>query len=135
MICLDNSVLSRFASPTAYPRVTQYLSDHADVPWTIPATVAYEYYSFFDDDHEVRRQQRRLAERFDAILPLTDAVAAEAIWIENALDEHDVSLSTADCLHVATAHEAGATFVTRDAADFDRAPVRDLLAVDVIESV
>ena len=35
MICLDNSVLSRFASPTDYPRVTQYLSANSDVPWTI----------------------------------------------------------------------------------------------------
>ena len=45
MICLDNSVLTRFASKKRYPAVEQYLSEHATEPWTIPATVAYEYYT------------------------------------------------------------------------------------------
>lgn len=134
MICLDNSVLSRFASPKAFPAVTQYLSDHDSEPWTVSATVAYEYYSYFDTDAKIREQQRRLDERFDAILPFTDDVATEAARIENSLDARDISLDTADLLHAATAREAGATFVTCDVADFDKPAIRQLLAVDSIET-
>lgn len=134
MICLDNSVLSRFASKTEFPAVTRYLSAHASDPWTIPAGVAYEYYSYFDSDSEMRRQQKLLDERFDGILPVTDDVAREAASMENALDDLGISLSTADLLHAATAREAGATFVTRDIADFGKPPIHDLLDVDVIET-
>jgi len=132
MICLDNSVLSRFASSTTYPAVTDYLSGHAAVPWTIPATVAYEYYAYFDSDAEVRRQRRLVGERFDGILPYTDDVAAEATRIENALASHDASLPAADLFHAATASDAGATFVTSDVGDFDDPAVRDLLDVDLV---
>jgi len=69
---LDNSVLSRFASPKSYLAVTQYLSNRSSLPWTIPATVAYEYYSYFDTQEEVRIQQTKLDTHFDGILPVTD---------------------------------------------------------------
>lgn len=134
MICFDNSVLSRFASPKAFPAVTKYLSDHHADLWVVPATVTYEYYAYFDTDASIREQQRRLDERFDAILPFTDDVAREAAQIENSLDDHNISLDTADLLHAATAREAGATFVTRDADDFDKPPIRQLIPVDGIES-
>lgn len=133
MICLDNSVLSRFASETEFPAVTAYLSAHSAEPWTIPAVVAYEYYSYFDTDAEVRRQQRLLDERFDAVLPVTDGVASETARIENAFDSQGVSLDTADLLHAATARNAGATFVTCDVNDFDKPPIRDLLDVDFVD--
>lgn len=133
MICLDNSVLSRFASPEPSPAVDEYLTEHPSEPWTIPATVAFEYYAFFDSQNEITTQQRALQERFDAILPFTDDVAAGGAQLQVALDSQDVSLSIADLFHAATAREAGATFVTRD-ADFDREPVRQLLDVDVIQS-
>lgn len=133
MICLDNSVLSRFASQTKFPAVTAHLSDHSTEPWTIPGTVAYEYYSYFDSDSAIRRQQHRIDERFDAVLPVTDDVSAEAARIETALESHDISLDTADLLHAATARDAGATFVTCDADDFDRPPIRDLFDLDFVD--
>jgi len=82
MICLDNSVLSRFASPKSYPAVIEYLSNRSSLPWTIPATVAYEYYSYFDTQEEVRIQQTKLDTHFDGILPVTNDVAAEAAQME-----------------------------------------------------
>lgn len=132
MICLDNSVLSRFASPDPSPAVDSYLAEHATVPWTVPATVAFEFYAHYDSAGAVRRQQQELTERFDGILPFTGDVAATAAQVQIALDVQGVSLSIADLFHAAAAREAGATFVTRDAGDFDAEPVRDVLDVDII---
>lgn len=134
MICLDNSVLSRFASPAPSPAVDEYLSRHASEPWTIPATVAFEYYSYFDSPDEIRRQQRELNSAVDGILPLTDDVAAEAAQIRASLASQDATLDAADLLHVATAREAGATFVTRDVGDFDVESIRELLDVDLVDT-
>lgn len=134
MICLDNSILSRFASRAASPSIDDYLSANSSEPWTIPATVAFEYYSYFDTRGEIRRQQRKLNSVFDGVLPTTDEVAAEAAQVRASLAAQDVTLDTADLLHVATAREAGATFVTRDVDDFDKEPVRQLLDVDLVRS-
>ena len=134
MICLDNSVLSRFASREPSPSVNDFLAAHSSEPWTVPATVAFEYYSYFDTRGEIARQQSKLNTVFDGILPTTDDVAAEAAQIQAALAAQDVILDTADLLHVATARENGATFVTRDIDDFDKVPVLDLLDVALIRS-
>lgn len=134
MICLDNSVLSRFASQESSPEINEYLAAHSSEPWTIPATVAYEYYSYFDTQGEIRRQQNELHSVFDGILPATDDVAAEAAQIRSSLAAQDLALDAADLLHGATAREAGATFVTRDVDDFDQEPILALLDVDLIRS-
>lgn len=133
MICLDNSVLRKYASPNAHPAVLSYLKDHATEPWSIPASVAYEYLSYYDAPSEIRRQRRNLDELFEEIVPLTGDVAAEAALIEASLVEQGVSLDAADLLHAATAREAGATFVTADVDDFDVPPIRELLDVDVVD--
>lgn len=133
MICLDNSVLRRFASPQPSPAVEAYLEEHAAVPWVIPATVAFEYYAHYQTQSEVRTQQRELNAHLDGILPLTDDVAVQAAQLRLALDNQDVSLGLADLLHAATARDAGATFVTRDVNDFDYRPLEDLIDLDIIE--
>lgn len=134
MICLDNSVLSRFASPKSSPSVNEFLAAHSSEPWTVPATVAFEYYSYFETRGEIRRQQDKLNSVFDGILPTTDDVAAEAAQIQASLAAQEVALDTADLLHVATAREASATFVTRDVKDFDKEPILQLLDVALIRS-
>ena len=134
MICLDNSVLRRFARPNPSPGVDEYLKENASVPWVIPATVAFEYYVFYDTQAEIRTQQRLLNSRLDGILPLTDEVASEAAQLQTLLAEHDIALDLVDLLHVATARDSGATFVTRDAGDFDKQPLKDLLSIDIIDS-
>jgi len=132
MICLDNSVLRRFASPDPSPAVDDYLANRAAEPWVIPATVAFEYYLFYETQAEIRTQQRELTTHFDGILPLDNAVAVEAARLHVLLDAQDVSLGFADLLHAATAREAGATFVTRD-RDFDARPLEELMTIDIIE--
>jgi len=134
MICLDNSVLRRFASPDPSPEVDAYLGDHASVPWVIPATVAFEYYVHYRTQANVRKQQQLLNSRFDGILPLTDDVASEAAQLQTVLEKQGIGLQLADLLHASTAREAGATFVTRDADGFDKAPLKDLMTIDIIRS-
>lgn len=134
MICLDNSVLTRFASSKRYPAVERYLSEHDTEPWTTPATVAYEYYSFFETQSAVQTQQRKLEDRLDGIFPVTDDVATEAAKMEIVLGEQGTSLATTDLLHAATARANGATFVTRDVDDFDKEPIKQLMDIDVIYS-
>jgi tRNA(fMet)-specific endonuclease VapC len=132
MICLDNSVLSRFSSPQTFPEVEAYLASHSSSLWTVPASVAYEYYSYFDSQSKIRTQQQRLSEALDGVLPVTDSVAAEAAIIETSLAKQGVSLDTADLIHVATARESGTTFVTCDRNDFDKEPIRQLLDIDIL---
>jgi len=132
MICLDNSVLRRFASPDPSPAVDAYLEEQAADPWVIPATVAFEYYVHYETQAAIRTQQRELGTHFDGILSLTDDVAAEAARLNILLDAQDISLGFADLLHAATAREAGATFATRD-RDFDVKPLHDLMGIDFIE--
>lgn len=133
MICLDNSVLRKYTSPTAHPEVLSYLKDHAAEPWSIPASVAYEYFSYYDTPSEIRRQRRNLDELFEEIVPLTDDVAVEAALIEASLADQGITLDAADLLHAATARDAGATFVTADVADFHESPIDALLDVDVVD--
>lgn len=134
MICLDNSVLSRFASPESSPALASYLEDHAAELWTIPATVAFEYYMQFDTQGGVRRQNRTLQQELDGILPLTNDVASAAAQVNIALEEQGTSLEIVDLLNVAAARDSGATFVTRDIDDFDKSPIRHLLDIDLIQS-
>jgi predicted nucleic acid-binding protein len=134
MICLDNSVLRRLANPRPSPAVDSVLAEHSSDPWVIPATVAFEYYAHYDTQGEIRQQQRLLTERLDGILPFTNAVAAEAARLQLLLEKQDVSLGIADLLHAATAREAGVTFVTRDAANYDTEPLKQLLSLKIIDS-
>ncbi len=132
MICLDNSVLRRLASPQSFPKVNSYLSDHSSEPWVTPATVAFEYYAYYGSQSKVRQQQRVLNNKLDGILPFTDDVASEAAQLQLLLGKQNVSLDIADLLHAATAREAGVTFVTRDADDYDKEPLKQLMSVEII---
>lgn len=98
----------------------------------MPATVAFEYYAHYDTQADIRTQQQQLNSLFDGILPLTDAVASEAAQLRVLLQSHDLTLDLADLLHAATAREAGATFVTRDADDFDHQALQQLMSIDII---
>lgn len=133
MLCLDNSVVAKFARPEPDANVVSYLKRNASEPWGVPATVVFEYLRYYSSQSAVRQHRHALDQRIQRVLPLTGDVAVEAVLLEHSLAQHDVSLGLADLLHAATARERGATFVTCDASDFDNAPVRQLLDVDVIE--
>lgn len=61
-------------------------------------------------------------------------MASEAAELELLLERQDISLTTADLLHAATAREAGVTFVTRDVDDYDKGPFKDLMSLEIIRS-
>jgi predicted nucleic acid-binding protein len=133
MICLDNSVLRKFADPDPHPRVVEYLEAHSSDVWVVPAIIAYEFFSVEGSRPGVQRLRSVLRETVDEIRPLTDDVAAEAAVLEGSLREQNRSLATADLLSAATAREAGATFATADGDDFDTPPLHDLLELDIID--
>lgn len=133
MLCFDNSVLARFARSNPDPNVVAYLKRHASETWAVPATVLFEYLRYFGSQSQIQRNRYALTQRIQRVLPLTEAVAVEAAILEDTLAGQNVSLNLADLLHAATAREAGATFVTCDANDFDKGTVHSLLDLDVID--
>jgi predicted nucleic acid-binding protein len=133
MICLDNSVLRKFADPNPDPAVVAYLKDRGSEQWIVPAIIAYEFYSIETRRTDIQRVQSQLHAIIDEIRPFTDAVAVEAAALEGSLTQQNQSLATADLLSAATAREAGATFVTADKNDFDKRPLHELMDVDIID--
>ncbi|WP_159077013.1 type II toxin-antitoxin system VapC family toxin [Halococcoides cellulosivorans] len=132
MLYLDDSVLRKAVEDPPDPTVAAYLRDHATEPWAIPATVAWEYLSYYADDGR-RRDERRFLERtFEEIAPIDLAVAAEAATLRARLDAIDRSLQAADLLHLATARCGDGRFVTAD-RDFDAPELYDLLDLTVLD--
>jgi len=78
------------------------------------------------------RSQRTLNEDIDRILDFSDDVALEAAYLGERLETQGVTLDPIDMLNLATAHEAGVTFVTHNSNDFDKTPIHQLADVDVI---
>lgn len=135
MLCFDNSVVAKFARPNPDENVVSYLERNASQPWVIPATVLFEYLRYYSSQSAVQQQRHVLTQQLQRVLPLNEAVAVEAVYLEQALSNQDIRLALADLLHAATARENNATFVTCDVGDFDKAPIRQLLDIDVIEPV
>ncbi|MFC6977124.1 type II toxin-antitoxin system VapC family toxin [Halomicroarcula sp. GCM10025709] len=133
MLCFDNSVVAKFARPDPDANVIAYLKQHAKEPWAIPATVLFEYLRYYSTQSTVNQNHHALNQRIQRVLPLNEAVAVEAVLLEQSLSQQDVSLDLADLLHAATARENSATFVTCDASDFDKAPIHQLLDLDIVE--
>lgn len=135
MLCLDNSVVAKFARPDSDDNVVSYLEQNASQPWVIPASVLFEYLRYYSSQSAVQGQHLALTQRVQRVLPLNEAVAVEAVYLEQALSNQDIRLALADLLHAATARENNATFVTCDVADFDKTPIHQLLDIKIIEPV
>ena len=133
MLCLDNSVVAKFARPDPDANVVSYLKDNASEPWAVPATVMFEYLRYYSSQSAVHQHQHALNQRIQRVLSLNEDVAVEAVLLEHSLTKQDVSLDLADLLHAATARANDATFVTCDASDFDKAPIHQLMDIDIIE--
>lgn len=133
MLCLDNNVVGKFARPDPDATVVSYLKDEASEPWAVPATVMFEYLRSYSSPAAVHRHQQALTQRIERVLALDEDVAGDAVLLEHSLGQRDVSLDLADLLHAATARANDATFVTCDASDFDVAPVRQVMDLDIIE--
>ncbi|QSG08054.1 type II toxin-antitoxin system VapC family toxin [Halapricum desulfuricans] len=134
MIVLDRDILARITGKHPDQDILNHLQRYRQEEWTIPTVVAWESYKAASGRSQMLRTQRVLRETLDRILDLTDDVALEAAYLDEQLGEQGVSLETADLLNLATAHEAGATFVTHNSNDFDKTPIHHLADVDVVVS-
>jgi tRNA(fMet)-specific endonuclease VapC len=132
MLYFDNSVLSRAAAQPPDESVAEYLHSHKEETWALPATVAFEYLHYYDSTAKRREEAQFLRIYFEEITPFSLAEALEATEIAHSLAQQDVTLATADLIHVATARANGGTFVTADANDFDGPAIHQLLDVDIV---
>ncbi|AWB28057.1 type II toxin-antitoxin system VapC family toxin [Halococcoides cellulosivorans] len=132
MIVLDRDVLAKISGRDVDQGVLNHCRQYSREEWTIPAIVAWESYKAVSERSQKRRVQRALADNFDRILDLTDDAGLEAAALDESLSAQGVTLDTADLLNLAIAHEAGGTFVTHNANDFDTPPVHDLVDIDVV---
>jgi hypothetical protein len=102
MLCLDNSVVAKFARPDPDSNIVAYLKRNVSEPWTIPATVLFEYLRYYSSQSAVHQHLHALNQRIQRVLSLNEDVAVEAVLLEHSLSQQDVSLDLADLLHAAT---------------------------------
>jgi tRNA(fMet)-specific endonuclease VapC len=130
MIVLDRDVLVGLGNSD--PQVVRHLQQYRSEEWTIPAIVAWESYKAEPSRSDMLNEQTKLRSNFDRILDFDDDTALEAAYLDDRLQSQGVSIDVADLLNLATAHEEGATFLTRNQNDFDKAPVHELVDLDVV---
>ncbi|MCU4716597.1 type II toxin-antitoxin system VapC family toxin [Halapricum hydrolyticum] len=133
MIVLDNDVAVKLLREDD-SAVKSHLSQYSGEAWAIPSLVSFEFFQHYGELTVVAQTQRRLHDVFDEILPFTDDVAVEAWRLNDRLLAQEISLDILDLLNLATAHEAGATFITHNSNDFDKPSVYQLVDLDVIVS-
>lgn len=134
MIVLDSDVLVKLGGADPDPAVVDHLQQYSEAEWTVPAIVAWEFYSSCDSRTEMERARARLTSTLDRVLDFGDGTALEAAYLDEKLRSHGVALEPADLLNLATAREAGGTFVTHNKRDFDKRPVREIADIDVVYS-
>ena len=132
MIVLDNDILVKLGGTDYDEEVVSHLQRYSHEEWTIPAIVAFEFYKSCDSRAEIQRARQRLTSAIDRIVDFTHDTAVEAAYLDELLSVQGVSLAPADLLNLATAYEAGGTFVTHNKNDFDKAPLREIADVDVV---
>ena len=132
MIALDRDALVKLGNSDR--AVVQALQQYRTREWTIPAHVAWESFQRHGSRRDMLREKRHLESSLDRILDFTIDTALEAAYLDERLRLQGMSLEPVDLLNLATAHEAGATFVTHNKHDFDNEPVHALADVDVIVS-
>lgn len=130
MIVLDRDVLVKLRNSER--EVIRHLQQYSTDEWTIPAHVAWESFQYHGNRTDMLREQQHLQSSFDRILPFTCDTALEAAYLDEKLHAHGVALDAVDLLNVATAHQAGGTFVTHNKNDFDSPPVHDLVDIDIV---
>jgi tRNA(fMet)-specific endonuclease VapC len=130
MIVLDRDVLVGLGNSDS--EVIRHLQQYRSEEWTIPAIVAWESYKAESSRGDMLHEQTKLRSNFDRIIDFSDDTALEAAYLDDKLQSQGVSIDVADLLNLATAHEEGATFLTRNRTDFDKAPVYELVDVDIV---
>jgi tRNA(fMet)-specific endonuclease VapC len=132
MIVLDRDVLVKLRNSDQ--AVVQHLQQYSTEEWTIPSHVAWESFQHYGSRPDMRREFHHLQSTFDRVLAFTADTALEAAYLDETLQEQDVTLDAVDLFNLATAHEAGGTFVTHNSRDFDRPALQELVDVDIVHS-
>jgi tRNA(fMet)-specific endonuclease VapC len=130
MIVLDRDVLVKLRN--SEKRVVQHLKQYRTDEWTIPPHVAWESFQYHGTRSAMLEEQQHLRSSLDRILRFTSDTALEAAYLDEKLQSQGVNLDPVDLLNLATAHEAGGTFVTHNKNDFDKAPLQEIADVDVV---
>lgn len=134
MLFLDNDVLRKYARPEPDQEVVEYLAGKRSEPWALPAVVVYEFLSFYDTQQKRDRRHRQLSEAVDEIAAFDEKAAKEAATLESLLESAGSSLDPADLLIAATVRDRGGSLATCNANDFDKAPVHELVDVDIVDT-
>jgi tRNA(fMet)-specific endonuclease VapC len=132
MIVLDRDILVKLRN--SEKAVVRHLKQYRTDEWTIPSHVAWESFQYHSSRSDMLKEQQHLRSSLNRILPFTSDAALEAAYLDEKLQSQGVSLDPVDLLNLATAHEAGGTFVTHNKNDFDKAPLREIVDVDVVLS-
>jgi len=130
MIVLDRDILVKLRN--SEKAVVQHLKQYHTDEWTIPSHVAWESFQHHSSRSDMLKEQQHLRASLDRILPFTSDTALEAAYLDAKLQSRGVKLDSVDLLNLATAHEAGGTFVTHNKNDFDKAPLREIADVDIV---
>jgi len=80
----------------------------------------------------MQRTQTKLNNELDRIIDFSDDTALEAAYLDERLQAQGLDLPAVDFLNLATAHAEGATFVTHNKNDFEKAPIQQLADIDVV---
>ncbi|QLH85110.1 type II toxin-antitoxin system VapC family toxin [Halosimplex pelagicum] len=132
MLCLDNDVFRKYTTDPPDGNVVDYLAEHHDDPWGLPAVVLFEWLQVYESHDTIRTKRSQVDSVVDEVLPLD--VAVEAANMRARLAATDTTLDLADLLIAATAREADATLVTANENDFDKPPIHELLDVDIVDT-
>jgi len=130
MIVLDRDILVKLRN--SEEAVVQHLKQYRTDEWTIPSHVAWESFQHHSSRSDMLEEHQHLRSSLDRILPFTADTALEAAYLDSKLQSQEVNLDSVDLLNLATAHEAGGTFVTHNKNDFDKAPLRRIADVDIV---
>lgn len=134
MICLDNDVLRKFATPSPDPPVVQHLTQYRNEMWIVPSIVLFKYLQVYSSRSRIRTERWTLEQHIDSIVAVDADVAAQAANVKARLATTGTSLSLADLLVAATEREVGATFATANENDFDKSPIHQLMDVDIVDT-
>jgi predicted nucleic acid-binding protein len=132
VLFLDIDVLAKFARPDPDPAVVDYLKEQRDQSWAISALVAYEFASYYARSRQQAALRRLESEIVNEVTPIDSGTSLEAATIGSLLADAGTSLDTGDLLVAATARQHDGRLATANANDFDKAPIHQLLDVDIV---
>ena len=130
MIFLDRNVLAELVELNQ--DVIDQLKQYCGEEWPVPSIVAGGVVQSTGLPQGDAAGTATLTFRFDRILDFSDDPALEAAHLQDGLRSQGAALDAIDLPDLATAHDAGGTFVTQNKSEFDKTLINDLEDADVV---